>query len=205
MNLEELKTAWVAYDRQVQMSQRIHDKVITSMIATRSSSRFSTVRRNYVFGIAWIAICLMVGIIVMTTNPFDYRYSLQYAPIGIYCFCLLIILGGMTGGYLRLNRVSIERDTLESSLKKIIGEYERPQKLMKYALIVLLFTAVVLFPLSFLPTTFERLIPMGISALLLLIAYKMGAFDERDKKGFKDDFTELEQLKAMQKELQASN
>jgi hypothetical protein len=213
MNLEELKTAWSAFDQQIQQSNRIQNEVITSMIATRSSSRFSTIRKNYVIGMAWIAVCMLAGIVVLTTNPFDYVYGIQYLPLVLYTICLLIILAGMTRGYVRLNGMTVEKNTLEASLRNIIKEYERPRAMMKNALLVLLFSAVVLFPLSFLPANIksmgwgialaERLIPMAISVLLLFVAYRLGAFKEKDAPRFREDLDELEQLKAMARELKS--
>lgn len=213
MNLEELKTAWTAYDHQLKTSQQIQEKLITSMITSRSASRFSTVRKKYVLGMSWMALCLSAGLVVIATNPFDYHSLLQFVPIALHSLCLLVLLMGMLKGYLRLQTITIEKETLDASLRNIIHEYERPQQLMKYTLITLLFTAVVLFPLSFLPAHIsrmgmgvaiaERLIPIALSALLLFVAYKLGAFRERNAPRFKEDLTELEQLKALSMELRA--
>lgn len=211
MNLEELKMAWSSYDQQLKASQRIQDEVITSMITNRSSSRFSGVRKKYMIGILWMMLCLIAGVVIITTNPFDYRFGLQYIPMCIYSTCILVLIIGIIKNYLRLHTITIEKETLEVSLKSIIQEYEKPQRFMHYTLIVLLFTAVVLFPLSFLPAAIEkmgwgialaeRLVPIAISALLLFIAYKLGAFREKNAPRFKEDLSELEQLKAMSKEL----
>ncbi len=213
MNLEELKSAWTAYDHQLKASQQIQERLITSMITTRSASRFSSVRKKYLLGMAWMTLCLVAGLVIITTNPFDYHSMLQYIPMALYSLCLLMLVTSMLKGYLRLQTITIEKETLEVSLRNIIREYEKPQQLMKYTLITLVFTAAVLFPLSFLPNTVktmglslavaERLIPIAISALLLFVAYKLGAFRERNAPRFKEDLTELEQLKALSRELRA--
>lgn len=213
MNLEELKTAWSAYDRQLKASQRLQEEMITRVITERSSTRFSGVRSGYRLGIAWMVICLSGGVTILMTNPFDYYFVMQYVPIGIFSLTMLILTVGMLNGYQRLTSITVEKETVEVSLKQIIQEYERPRKLMLYTLITLLFSTVILFPLSFLPAAIqklglamalaERLIPIGISALLLFIAYKLGAFRERDAPGFKNDLSELEQLKQLSNELTA--
>ena len=93
--------------------------------------------------------------------------------------------------------------------------YEKPKKFLKYTLIVFLFTQVFLFPLSFLPPSIERLgfwpalaermIPIAIVAGLLIIASKLGAFKERQGERFKNDLSELQELKAMAMELKTEN
>lgn len=213
MNLEELKSAWTAYDHQLKASQQIQERLITSMITTRSASRFSGVRKKYLLGMTWMTLCLAAGLVIITTNPFDYHSLLQYMPMALYSLCLLVLVISMLKGYLRLQTITIEKETLAVSLRTIIQEYEKPQQLMKYTLITLLFTAVVLFPLSFLPAAVktmglslalaERLISIAISVLLLFVAYKLGAFRERNAPRFKEDLTELEQLKALSRELRA--
>lgn len=213
MNVEELKSAWAAYDAQLKASNRLQQEMISSMIANRSTSRFYSVRRKYLLGVSWMTVCLVLAVTVIVTNPFDYQLTVQFVPLTLFSVCLLVLIIGMLAGYRNLKRITLEKETLAASLKHIIAEYERPQRLMNYTLIVLLFTAVVLFPFSFLPAAVkniglgaaiaERLVPIAISTLLLYVAYRLGAFRERDAPLFKEDLTELQQLRAMSNELKA--
>jgi hypothetical protein len=210
MNLEDLKTSWSELDRKLSTTQLIQEKIIISLITTRSSDRFSSVRKNYRLGLIWMIVCFLIGIVIITTNPFDYIFLLQYLPVAMYSVCLLILTIGLFTKYLHLNRIVIDHKSVASSLRGIILEYERPRKFLTYTLIVFLLTAI-FFPLSFLPRQVdkmgwglalaERLIPMSISALLLFVAYKLGAFKERHVDKFKEDLNELNQLKKLSQEL----
>jgi hypothetical protein len=212
MNIDELKTAWKMYDRRVQSTQLLNEKILISMITERSNARFSKVRRSYVLGLLWMAICFSFGIAILVSNPFDYNFTIQYAPVAIFCVCLAILSGAMIKSYLQLQQITINHNTLQSALQKIIAVYEQPRKFLKYVLIVFLFTQVFLFPLSFLPKSIarigfwpalaERIIPISIALVMLLIAHKLGAFKERHKDKFKDDLTELEELKILSRELE---
>jgi ABC-type multidrug transport system fused ATPase/permease subunit len=211
MNIDELKTAWSAYDTKLRSSQLLSEKIISSMITERSSSRFSKVKRNYVIGLAWMIACLLIGFAILFGNPFDYKWNLQYVPIIIYCTCLTILIGALVVSLLHLKDITITHHNIDESLRKIIAVYERPGKFLKYTVILFLFSQLFLFPLSFLPASIERrglwgalverFIPISISALILWIAYKLGAFKERYGKKFKDDLSELEELKAIAAEL----
>ena len=215
MSINELKSAWHEYDRKLQSTQVIHEKIITSMIKDRSASRFSVVKRNYMIGFSWMAICLLAGCAILFGNPFDYSFKIQYVPIIIYVVCLVILMTAMVKAFAGLNSITIHHHNLDVALKNIIKIYEQPQVFLKYTIIVFLFSQFILFPLSFLPPSIERLglwpalgerlIPISISLLLFFIAYKLGAFKQRQVKKFKEDLSELEQLKAMSAELTAEN
>jgi hypothetical protein len=211
MNLDELKTAWKAYDRRLQSTQALNEKIITSMISERSGLRFSKVRTRYVIGIVWMLICLAFSILVIMTNPFDYVHSMQYIPIGIFAGCLVILIGGLVKSYVGLKHIRITHNNVDESLKKIIAIYEKPKKFLYGTVVVFLFSQTVLFPLSFLPRNVEkmglwtalveRMIAISIGALILFIAFKLGAFKERQAEKFKEDLNELQSLKAMSAEL----
>lgn len=215
MNLDDLKTAWKEYDRKLQSTQVINEKIIVSMITERSGSRFSKVRRQYMLGFAWMFICLTFGILIILTNPFDYRYTFQYIPMILFAIGLIIIMGGMSQAYLALQKITITHNTIDEALKKIIAVYEKPKKFLHYTIVVFLFSQVFLFPLSFLPRSVETrglwpalaecIIPISIAALMVFAAYKLGAFKERHVGKFREDLSELEALKAMSAELVNEN
>jgi hypothetical protein len=212
MNIDEIKTVWKEYDRKLQASRIINEKIIVSMITERTTTRFSKVRRNYIMGLLWMFICLLFGFAVIFGNPFDYKYFIQYMPMIIYCICLVILMSALFVSYLRLQNITITHHNLDISLKKIIAVYVRPNKFLKYTLIIFLISQIFLFPLSFLPPNIERMglwkaladriIPVSISALMLFIAYKLGAFKDRHGKKFREDQRELQELRTMSLELQ---
>jgi hypothetical protein len=160
-------------------------------------------------------ICFAAGCTVMIGNPFDYDFTIQYAPIAIYCFCMIILLSGIAKAFYDLQHITLSQHNLDTALKKIIDVYERPQQFFKYTLYVFLFTSVILFPFSFLPKSIERnglwmalaerLIPISISVVLLFVAHKLGAFKDQHGKKFKEDLSELEELKRMSLELRTDS
>jgi hypothetical protein len=211
MNLDDLKTVWKTYDRKLQSAQALNEKIIASMISERSGSRFSKVRRHYVLGLIWMVICLAFSILVIVTNPFDYGHRIEYIPMAILAICLTIMIGGWFHTYRGLSNINITHNNVDESLKKIIAIHEKPKKFFYNTIIVLLFSQTVLFPLSFLPRHIERLgLPMAlaersvaisVAALLLFIAFKLGAFKDRHTERFREDLNELQSLKAMSAEL----
>jgi hypothetical protein len=212
MNLDELKTAWLTLDRKLSATKTLNDKLITSMVAERSGNRFHTVRRNYLIGFTWLTLCLAAGFAVIFGNPFDYQYTIQYIPMIIYCLGLIMITAWMIRSYLQLGRIKLDQDNIRAALKDIVGIYERPKKFMSYILWIFLLSQVILFPLSFLPKSIERiglwpalgerLIPISIALLMVFIAHKLGAFKERHGAKFKADLNELDQLKKIAAELE---
>ncbi len=211
MNIDELKAAWNVYEKKAEATQQLNEKVIESMIANRSYNRFSTVKRSYLLGFLWMSGWASFALLICLTNPFDYEMSWQYIPLWIFIGCVLVFIVGMIRTVTQFNSISITNSNVGSSLKKIIEVYERPQKFQKYTLLLFIFSQVILFPLSFLPRSIdraglwpalaERLIPMAIAALMLYAAHKLGAFKERHKDKFREDLSELEELKKMSKEL----
>lgn len=211
MNLQDLKETWNAMDRKLAKTQLIQERIITSLITTRSTTRFSSVKRNYVLGLMWMTLASSAGILIIATNPFDYKFMIQYMPAIFYSICLVTLTIGQLKRYRYLATIDINQESVSSSLQSIIREYERPRKFLNYTLVIFLFTGVFLFPLSFLPrqadklgwvlALAERLIPISISALLLFVAHKLGAFKERHIGQFKNDLNELNQLKMLAHEV----
>jgi hypothetical protein len=215
MNVDELKTVWQNLDRKLNAAKTLNEKLISSIVTERSGNRFRTVKRNYLIGFAWLTLCLSAGLAVILGNPFDYVYTVQYIPMVIYCIGLIVITTWMINSYSKLNQIKLDQLNIRSALKGIVTIYERPKKFMRYTLWVFIISQTILFPLSFLPKSIdrlglwpalaERLIPISIAILMLFIAHKLGAFKERHGLRFKEDLEELEQLKRMAAELDMDN
>lgn len=210
MNLDELKLAWKDYDRKLQSTQLINERIITSMITERSRSTWGQARRYYTFGFVLSSVWFLLAIAILVGNPFDYKSLVQYAPIFIMSLCFFAFLVLFFINYRKLDSINIHHTNLDESLKTIIGLYEKPRALIRGVLYIYL-AAGFAFPISFLPTKiarsgvweaiFDTLIPMTISAVLLLIASKLGAFRERHKHKFEKDLNELQELRALSAEL----
>ena len=215
MNLDELKTVWKDYDRRLQTTRLINEKIISIMIAERSHNRFAKARKEYLMGLIWMFFCFTLSIVVIVTNPFDYSYAFQYGPMAIFGAGLMILIFGLLRSCLTFQNIAITQNNVGDALKSIISVYEKPKKFFHYTIIVFLFSQVVLFPLSFLPRNIEntglgaalaeRLIPIAISSLILYAAYRLGVFKQRHVGKFKEDLSELHALKKMSAELLNEN
>lgn len=210
MNLDELKLAWKDYDRKLESTQQINERIITSMITERSRSTWGQARRYYTFGFVLSAVWFLLAIAILIGNPFDYKSLMQYAPIFIMSLCFLAFLVLFVIHYRKIDSINIHHTNLDESLKRIIAIYEKPRALLRGVLYIYL-AAAFAFPISFLPTKiarsgvweaiFDTLIPMAISAALLLIASKLGAFKERHQQKFEKNLNELQELRALSAEL----
>jgi len=210
MNLDEMKITWKAYDEKLKTTSLLQERLIVSMIADRSGSRVETVKRKYFFGILWMLLCLGVGIAILLSNPFDYAHKIQYAPIAIFDICLTIMTIKQILTYRNLNSIMVTHNNIREALTQVVRIYEQPHRFLKYTIILFL-TQGVIFPLTFLPRVIdrmglwpalaERMIPIAISGLILFGAHKLGLFKDKEEKKFRQDIEELNELKALTKEL----
>jgi hypothetical protein len=213
MNIDELKTAWQTYDTKLQLTHKLSDKLIISMINEKSKSRLSKVRSHYLIGLIYMIGLLGFGVAALVGNPFDYNYTLEYLPIALYTLCLAILTVAMFNTNQKLQQIEINQSNLDTSLKQIASifeKYQKPGRLLGATLKLILSTTI-LFPLSFLPRKIERvglwegiidtLIPVLIAAAMVFIAFKLGAFKERNGKRFEEYTKELEELRTLSNEL----
>jgi len=210
MNIDELKIAWKEYNTKLQSTQMLNERMITSMIGERSRSRISRAQRSYIGALIYMVVVLAFCIGVFFGNPFDFTHWYQYVIIGFFVVCIVIFIISLITILAELTRINVARQNLDASLKKIIGIYEKPRKLVnRTGLLVLINT--ILFPLSFLPKSIQshgvfmgivlQVVPILLSILLIYGASKLGAFKDRFGEKFKEDLRELNELKAMSKEL----
>lgn len=209
MNLEELKSAWQVYDKKIQATQAINEKLIESIIREKSVSRVSVIRRQYQGFFFILAIELFVLAAIFIGNPFDFKHQLQFIPY------LLVSLGVMIG-FLNLIKLyrklssHISNNPIGVFLKNILESYEQNKVFEKWFGIIF-FSAGLVIPFSFLPQKIENngltkalletsLMIVG-TLLLYLLAIRLGAFKDRNREKFSQYLEELNELKAMSMEL----
>jgi len=211
MNLSELKSAWNEYDDKLKTVASINEKIIGSMIRERSGSRLSQIESLYRVSFVSNTIWVLIIAIAILTNPFDFDHPVQYAPMTLVGFCLVIFIGLSLKSYRELRQVDIHHASLDEALKKIIPIFEKPWKYIKRN-IILMMMAAISFPLSFLPRAITsaglwqalvyELTPMiAITLVIYFVSTKMGLFKERYAGKFKTDLEELRELKALSSEL----
>lgn len=211
--LDELKTAWKTYDKKIERSRVLSDRLIVSMIREKSQSRLTRVRRNYQMGVGYMLFWFILGMTVIIGNPFDFKQMTEYLPIAVYCLCVLVLGAAMLKTSLQLQNIKIADSNLQEALlniTEILRKYNRPGKFLGLTLKILLSTAV-LFPLSFLQRKVENeglisglletLLAMSISGAMIIIAQKAGAFREKNSTKFDEYHRELQELRALSDEL----
>lgn len=214
MNLNDMKTAWQEYDEKLQSAQVLTEKLIHSMIKDRSCSRLVKVKRQYLMLLLFMIFWVLVDLAVLVGNPFDYTKVIEYVPIGIRFACMLVLIFALLRFVNSLSKIDINPDSLTVSLDKVIrilGKYEKPEKLLGVTLKVMLFSSAVLFPLSFLPRKVgsmglldglvDTIIPIAIGITLIVVAQFFGAFKSRQGEKFQEDLNELTDLKKLSEEL----
>lgn len=211
--LDELKTAWKTYDKKIERSRVLSDRLIVSMIKEKSQSRLTKVKRNYLMGVGYMLFWFCLGLIVIISNPFDFTRTTEYIPIAVYSLCVFILGLAMLRTTFCLRNVELSDSNIQEALLRIteiLRKYNKPGKWLGLTLKVLLSTAV-LFPLSFMQRKIENeglgsgildtLIAMAISAILIIIAFKAGAFKEKNSTKFDEYHQELQELRALSEKL----
>jgi hypothetical protein len=209
MDIEQLKTEWRQYNQKLELSQRLNEHLIQSMLRERSRSRIAKIRRESIIYMVLMIINLVLFAGIFAGNPFDFRYATQYIPFGLLTISVLLAILSLIKTLHRFN-VNTNNVNLHSFLKTTIEEYEKNKKMESWFGIII-FSAGLLTVFSFLPNKLENkglwpaLGETAISIVLTLtiyfIAFKLGAFKNRKKEGFENDLKELNELKAIASEL----
>mgnify|MGYP003487822916 FL=1 len=209
MNIDQLKTDWQQYKQKLELSQRLNEQLIHSMLKERSRSRIAKIRRDNILYMVLMMMNLVILAAIFAGNPFDFKYLLQYIPYGILTIGVLMAMVSLFKSLQSFN-VNLNHVNLDAFLKKTIVEFEKNRKMERWFGIIIVFAGV-LTGLSFLPhklqnkplgqALIETAVSMGIAVGIYIIAFKLGAFKNRKKEGFENDLKELKELKALAAEL----
>ena len=209
MNIDEIKTEWKQYSKQVEVSQRLNEHLLLSMLKERSRSRVSKIRRNNTVHLLLMLATLLFLVAIFAGNPFDFKYGLQYIPYGILFFGVLLAIFSLVKS-LKTFSTNINNVSLDNFLKRTIAEYEKNKKIERWVGIII-FSAGVLTAFSFLPKKLENkefwqaigetTIMILITMAIYFIAFKLGAFKNKNKEEFENDLKEWSELKNISMEL----
>ena len=211
MTLDELKSPWQQYNQQLNASNKLNEQLLLSMIKERSTSRVSTIRRESFMLLLVLVLEMVFLIAIIIGNPFDFKYALQFIPYALLGIGVLIAIWTLLKMIKNFD-VRITNDGLTGFLQKTINAYEKNRKAERW-FGTIMFSAGVLTAFSFLPKKLEHkefwpaLGETGLSVLITIlvyvIAFKLGAFKNRKKEGFENDWKELNDLKAISSELES--
>ncbi len=209
MNIDQIKSDWQRYSQKLELSQRLNEQLIHSMLKERSRSRIAKIRRDNMLYMFLMIVNLAILAAIFAGNPFDFKYSLQYIPYGILTIGVLMAIVSLLKSLQSLN-VNLNHVNLDFFLKKTIVEFEKNRKMERWFGIIIV-SAGVLTGLSFLPNKLENkplsqalietAVGMAVTVVIYIIAFKLGAFKNRKKEGFENDLEELNALKAIASEL----
>ena len=209
MNIDEIKTEWKQYSIKLEISQRLNEHLILSMLKERSRSRVSKIIRNNTIYLVLMLATLVFLIAIFAGNPFDFKYWLQYIPYGILFIGVLLAVISLVKS-LKSFTTNINNLTLDSFLKRTIAEYEKNKKIEHWFGIII-FSAGILTAFSFLPKKLEHkelwpaigetAISILITIAVYFIAFKLGAFKNKNKEEFENDLKEWNELKNISIEL----
>ena len=209
MNIEDLETEWRQYNQKLETSQRLNEQIILSMLRERSRSRVSKIRtKNNIYMVLMLVDLLLLAA-VFAGNPFDFKYSLQYLPYGVLTIGVLLAIVALIKSIQNFSG-NINDTPLDNFLKKTINAYEKNKKIERL-FGVLIVGAGTLTAFSFLPNKLEHkalwpavgetAVSILVTLAIYFIAFKAGAFKNRNKEEFENDLKEWTELKNISSEL----
>ena len=209
MNIDEIKTEWKQYSKQLEVSQRLNERLILSMLKERSRSRVSKIRRNNTIYLVLMLLTLLFLAAIFAGNPFDFKYRLQYIPYGILFIGVLLAIISLVKS-LKTFTTDINNVSLDNFLKRAIAEYDKNKKIERWFGIII-FSAGLLTAFSFLPKKLEHkefwqaigetAVSMLITIAIYFVAFKLGAFKNKNREEFENDLKEWNELKNISMEL----
>ena len=209
MNIDEIKTEWKQYSKKLEVSQRLNEHMILSMLKERSRSRVSKIRRNNTIYFVLMLLTLLFLVAIFAGNPFDFKYRLQYIPYGILFIGVLLAIISLVKSF-KTFTTNINSVSLDNFLKRTIEEYDKNKKIERW-FGVIIFSAGLLTAFSFLPKKLEHkefwqaigetAVSMLITIAIYFIAFKLGAFKNKNKEEFENDLKEWNELKNISMEL----
>ena len=209
MNIDEIKTEWKQYSKQLEVSQRLNERLILSMLKERSRSRVSKIRRNNTIYLVLMILTLLFLAAIFAGNPFDFKYRLQYIPYGILFIGVLLAIISLVKS-LKTFTTDINNVSLDNFLKRAIAEYDKNKKIEHWFGIII-FSAGLLTAFSFLPKKLEHkefwqaigetAVSMLITIAIYFVAFKLGAFKNKNREEFENDLKEWNELKNISMEL----
>ena len=209
MNIDEIKTEWKQYSKKLEVSQRLNEHLILSMLKERSRSRVSKIRRNNTVYLVLMLLTLLFLAAIFAGNPFDFKYRLQYIPYGILFIGVLLAIISLVKSF-KTFTTNINSVSLDNFLKRTIEEYDKNKKIERW-FGVIIFSAGLLTAFSFLPKKLEHkefwqaigetAVSMLITIVIYFIAFKLGAFKNKNKEEFENDLKEWNELKNISMDL----
>jgi tryptophan-rich sensory protein len=209
MELEVLKKSWVNLNEKFQHSPTFNQKIIESIISSRTFTTVDRIKRMYTGFYIVLTVEVVVLVAILVGNPFDFHYNLQFLPYALLLIGVVIAFINLRHLSNSINKLSA-RSTIDLYLKGIVSIYDQNKQYEKWFVVSLLAVGL-LVPFSFLPQKLERMsltgalvdtaIMISISLVLYIAAFKLGAFKNRHKESLQKNLADWEELKVLADEM----
>ena len=91
MNIDQIKTDWQRFNQKLELSQRLNEQLIHSILKERSRSRIAKIRRDNMLYMLLMIMNLVILAAIFAGNPFAFKYLMQYIPYGILTIGVLLV------------------------------------------------------------------------------------------------------------------
>jgi hypothetical protein len=209
MELEALKRSWDILDRKIQNAASFNQTLADRIISSRVMTTVDKIKGLNNFFYTVLGIETVVLIAILSGNPFDFTYRIQFLPY-------LLLLTGVIIALLNLLHISRSIRKLSPAiqidqyLKRIVSVYDQNKRFERWFGLSFLSVGL-LVPFSFLPQKAERMglagalldigIMISVTLIIYFIAFKFGAFKNRHKEKLERDLAEWNELKALAREM----
>ena len=209
MELETLKRSWEGLDKRIRNAASFNHKLVEHIVSSRVMTTVDRIKKltNFFYIVLGIETVFLIAILV--GNPFDFSFRIQFVPY-------LLLLSGVILAFINLFRISRSIGKLSPAiqidqyLKGIVSIYDRNKKFERWFGLSFLSVGL-LVPFSFLPQKIERMglpgalgdigIMIAVTMVIYFVAFKSGAFKNRNKEKLEADLAELNELKALADEM----
>ena len=212
MNIEDLKMEWIQYQGKLETAQRLNEHIITSMLKERSKSRVAKIRTKNAIYMVLMILNLLFLAAIFVGNPFDFKYNIQYIPYGVLVIGVLLAILSLVKSMKNFSG-DLNKINLDIFLKKTIHAYEKNRKTERL-FGILIIAAGTATALSFLPNKLEHkplltaigetFLSIAITLGIYFIAFKAGAFKNKNKEEFENDLEEWNKLKEISTDLNSN-
>ena len=209
MELETFKKSWERLNDRLLQSEAFNDKLVESIITSRVMTTVDKIRRLYNSFFIVLTLELVFFIALFLGNPFDFQYRIQFVP-----FVILFI--GVVIAFVNLVHITRAVSNLSPGVRidryltSVINVYDQNKRFERWFGIIFLSMGLVI-PFSFLPPKIERMglnealgdtaIMIGVTLVLYIIAFKLGAFKNPYKTSLEKDLEEWNELKTLSDKL----
>lgn len=209
MELESIKKSWEQLDNKLKKASEFNHKLVETIISSRVMTTVDKIRKmNRMFFVV-LTIELLFMVAVFAGNPFDFKYKLQFIPYGLLFIGIAIAFLNLLHQDSALNKLSPDI-RIDQYLNGIVTLYNKNKRFEKWFGVIFLSIGL-LVPLSFLPQKIERLgltkalldigIMISVTLVIYLMAFKFGAFKNRNRDKLEQDLAEWKELNALAGEM----